>query len=209
MWLPFRAQTRRSAPTPAVSNCFLGRAFRRSRSPRSPERAARFPPAAAQREEVKLRIDARLDARPPDSVSKEGDVEVPRHKLRARDTAARPLNVHVRPYLSQRVQSRRCATASSLRPLLWHRWLRWNSSPLSLHGPVVNGACSKRRLRLQIFCAHHVVRNLGNVWRHNSPALGGLQIPRWAGGWVLHQPPWSFGFDSQTRGTRENRRTLC
>ena len=23
------------------------------------------------------------------------------------------------------------------------------------------------------------------------------------------QPPWSFGFDSQTRGTRENRRTLC
>ena len=35
------------------------------------------------------------------------------------------------------------------------------------------------------------------------------QISRWAGGWVLHQPPWSFGFDSQTRGTRENRRTLC
>jgi hypothetical protein len=35
------------------------------------------------------------------------------------------------------------------------------------------------------------------------------QIPRWAGGLVLHQPPWSFGFDSQTRGTRENRRTLC
>jgi hypothetical protein len=29
------------------------------------------------------------------------------------------------------------------------------------------------------------------------------------GGWVLHQPPWSFGFDSQTRGTRENRRILC
>ncbi len=28
-------------------------------------------------------------------------------------------------------------------------------------------------------------------------------------GWVLLQPPWSFGFDSQTRGTRENRRTLC
>ena len=25
----------------------------------------------------------------------------------------------------------------------------------------------------------------------------------------MHQPPWSFGFDSQTRGTRENRRTLC
>ena len=35
------------------------------------------------------------------------------------------------------------------------------------------------------------------------------QIPRWAGGWVLHQPPWRFGFASQTRGTRENRRTLC
>ena len=35
------------------------------------------------------------------------------------------------------------------------------------------------------------------------------QIPRWAGGWVLHQPPWSFGFDSQTRGTRENRAPPC
>jgi len=35
------------------------------------------------------------------------------------------------------------------------------------------------------------------------------QIPCQPGGWVLHQPPWSFGFDSQTRGTRENRRTLC
>jgi hypothetical protein len=35
------------------------------------------------------------------------------------------------------------------------------------------------------------------------------QIPRWAGGWVLHQSPWSFGFDSQTRGTRENRAPPC
>ena len=35
------------------------------------------------------------------------------------------------------------------------------------------------------------------------------QIPYRPGGWVLHQTPWSFGFDSQTRGTRENRRTLC
>jgi hypothetical protein len=30
------------------------------------------------------------------------------------------------------------------------------------------------------------------------------------GWWLgLHQPPWSFGFDSQTRGTRENRRPPC
>ena len=50
----------------------------------------------------------------------------------------------------------------------------------------------------------------------HSPALGGSrspdgwdQIPRWAGGWVLHQPPWSFGFDSQTRGTRGNRAPPC
>jgi hypothetical protein len=54
------------------------------------------------------------------------------------------------------------------------------------------------------------VRNTGP-----SPAMGGLQIPRWLGSdplsawWLGHQPPWSFGFDSQTRGTRENRRTLC
>ena len=41
-----------------------------------------------------------------------------------------------------------------------------------------------------------------------SLALGGLQIP-WDGGSVLHQPPSSFGFYSQTRGTREIRCTLC
>jgi hypothetical protein len=30
------------------------------------------------------------------------------------------------------------------------------------------------------------------------------------GWWLgLHQPPWSFGFDSQTRGTRENRAPPC
>ena len=30
------------------------------------------------------------------------------------------------------------------------------------------------------------------------------------GWWLgLQQPPWSFGFDSQTRGTRENRVTPC
>jgi hypothetical protein len=36
-----------------------------------------------------------------------------------------------------------------------------------------------------------------------------FEMPYRPGGWVLHQPPWSFGFDCQTRGTRENRRTLC
>jgi len=33
----------------------------------------------------------------------------------------------------------------------------------------------------------------------------GDQIPYRPGGWVLHQPPWSFGFDSQTRGTRKKQ----
>jgi hypothetical protein len=46
-------------------------------------------------------------------------------------------------------------------------------------------------------------------WVGSRSPDGWDQIPQWAGGWVLHQPPWSFGFDSQTRGTRENRRTLC
>jgi hypothetical protein len=47
-------------------------------------------------------------------------------------------------------------------------------------------------------------------WRLNLTMFGGWeQIPYRPGGWVLHQPPWSFGFDSQTRGTRKNRRTLC
>ena len=42
-------------------------------------------------------------------------------------------------------------------------------------------------------------------WVGSRSPDGWDQIPRWAGGWVLHQTPWSFGFDSQTRGTRSNR----
>jgi hypothetical protein len=30
---------------------------------------------------------------------------------------------------------------------------------------------------------------------------------RWAGGSVLHQTPWSFGFDSQTTGTSQGKQT--
>ena len=47
--------------------------------------------------------------------------------------------------------------------------------------------------------------NVTSKYTLQSPnSKGGLQIPRlWdqipyrPGGWVLHQPPWSFGFDSQ------------
>jgi hypothetical protein len=49
-------------------------------------------------------------------------------------------------------------------------------------------------------------------WVGSRSPDGWDQIPCQPGGWILHQPPWSFGFDSQTRGTRENRRTcrsLC
>ena len=47
-------------------------------------------------------------------------------------------------------------------------------------------------------------------WAPDPPMVAsGIRSPiRRPGGWVLHQPPWSFGFDSQTKGTRENRRTL-
>ncbi len=51
---------------------------------------------------------------------------------------------------------------------------------------------------------------LGTTVHNRSPGPDGWdQIPYQPGGWILHQPPWSFGFDSQTRGPRENRRTLC
>jgi hypothetical protein len=46
-------------------------------------------------------------------------------------------------------------------------------------------------------------------WVGSRSPDGWDQIPQWTGGWVLHQPPWSFGFDSQTRGSRENRSTPC
>ena len=39
-------------------------------------------------------------------------------------------------------------------------------------------------------------------WVGSRSPDGWDQIPYRPGGWVLHQPPWSFGFDSQTRGTR-------
>jgi hypothetical protein len=47
-----------------------------------------------------------------------------------------------------------------------------------------------------------------SLWVGSRSPDGWDQILYRPGGWVLHQPPWSFGFDSQTRGTRENRRTL-
>ena len=46
-------------------------------------------------------------------------------------------------------------------------------------------------------------------WVGSRSPDGWDQIPYRPGGWVLHQPPWSFGFDSQTRGTRENRAPPC
>ena len=46
-------------------------------------------------------------------------------------------------------------------------------------------------------------------WVGSRSSDGWDQIPYGPGGWVLHQSPWSFGFDSQTKGTRENRRNLC
>ena len=46
-------------------------------------------------------------------------------------------------------------------------------------------------------------------WVGSRSPDGWDKIPQWTGGWVLHQPPWSFGFDSQTRGSRENRSTPC
>jgi len=54
----------------------------------------------------------------------------------------------------------------------------------------------------------HTSRVPAPPWVGSRSPDGWGQI-RWSGGWVLHQPPWSFRFDSQTRGARENRRNLC
>ena len=47
---------------------------------------------------------------------------------------------------------------------------------------------------------------VGLSWVGSRSPDGWDQMPYRPGGWFLHQPPWSFGFNSQTRGTRENRR---
>ena len=67
---------------------------------------------------------------------------------------------------------------------------------------VLNSSCR--------LCRRPPTFAIGDNNRSSTEAVeGGPADPLSAGGWVLHQPPWSFGFDSQTRGTRENRRTLC
>jgi hypothetical protein len=61
------------------------------------------------------------------------------------------------------------------------------------------------------------IRYCSNKQQQQQPWVGSRspdgwdQILRWAGGWLLHQPPWSFGFDSQTSGTNQGKQgaTLC
>jgi len=69
-------------------------------------------------------------------------------------------------------------------------------SPPSPHEQLCNRYCSNK----------HTQPRPG--WAPD-PLMVGIRSPRWAGGWVLHQSPWSFGFYSQTRGTRENRAPPC
>jgi hypothetical protein len=63
-------------------------------------------------------------------------------------------------------------------------------------------------------CARKKVRTIGRrirareKERETSPALDGLQFPDGQEFRALYQSSWSLGFDSQGRGTRENRRTL-
>jgi hypothetical protein len=59
------------------------------------------------------------------------------------------------------------------------------------------------------YCRNKTHCSFTPPWVGSRSPDGWEQIPRWAGGWVLHQPPWSFGFDSQTRGTTENRAPPC
>ena len=67
------------------------------------------------------------------------------------------------------------------------------------------GFDSLARRTIKAHPANIVAVSLAPPWVGSRSPDGWDQIPRWAGGWVLHQSPWSFGFDSQTRGTRENR----
>jgi hypothetical protein len=76
-----------------------------------------------------------------------------------------------------------------------------------------NTLCCKpvlKKFNVPFPAAAHTARTPATPpWVGSRSPAGWDQIPRWAGGWVLHQPPWSFGFDSQTRGTRENRAPPC
>jgi hypothetical protein len=84
----------------------------------------------------------------------------------------------------------------------------WSHSK-SIHVLIIfcNRYCKTNKQNLPQTCVK--VPAFAPPWVGSRSPDGWDQIPRWAGGWVLHQPaPWSFGFDSQTRGTRENRRTL-
>ncbi len=126
--------------------------------------------------------------------------------------------------------------SSSGRPLLADNWLPrpgWAPDPRSPIGLVV-GSCTShpgvlgsipKREEPGKTETHPVLSTgfltgpslaLGGLPKKLTRlAMGELQIPRWLGSdplssaWWLGLAPWSFGFDSQTRGTRENSRTLC
>ena len=51
------------------------------------------------------------------------------------------------------------------------------------------------------YCKQGSSRVPAPPWVGSRSPDGWDQIPYRAGGWILHQPPWSFGFDSQTRGS--------
>jgi hypothetical protein len=99
-----------------------------------------------------------------------------------------------------------------VKTLFVRRYLR---NVRSLNGSCNTGRCTSlcSEIRLRIACAMCtcciVPKKKAPPWVGSRSPDGWDQIPYRPGGWILHQPPWSFGLDSQTRGTRENRRTLC
>ncbi len=86
-------------------------------------------------------------------------------------------------------------------------------SPPSPCERLCNRYCSNTNTHIGVVKGGLQMRTACNRYcsnKHTSRSPDGWdQIPPWAGGWVLHQPPWSFGFDSQTRGTRETRSPPC
>jgi hypothetical protein len=80
----------------------------------------------------------------------------------------------------------------------------------ALRGTGPGPSCRARRAGPRCCCQHRQTRSRSRAMSGGAAFVSSCAQDDTPMGWWLglHQPPWSFGFDSQTRGTRENRRTL-
>jgi hypothetical protein len=119
--------------------------------------------------------------------------------------ATAPLHSHTAIFACSPAALRRTLAASSSTSTRRHATHR----RCFLTAPHGGGAAARTSRRIfgflrKKFWRQKTKKNTRCITR--PPWVGSKPAGWWLG---LHQPPWSFGFDSQTRGTREHRAPPC